>query len=101
MPSKKALDQLGLAGVFVAQRPDAQLVALAQAAGDRDDALQMRRQEIVALVGAPHRQQRGFGVGVVRRQVVEQARAGHVRHGLDVEGQRGFGHQAGKTPVEM
>ena len=50
---EEAADELGFGVAGFAQRPDAESVALAQRAGDRDDALQMQRQKIAAGRRAP------------------------------------------------
>ena len=77
--------------------------AIAQRAGDRDDALIVERHEVAARLRAPPLRIPGEH-GVVRerrRYVVGAAQPREIRDGLDVENEdRRHRRYAGKTPVE-
>jgi len=106
----EATDQLAFALVRAAERPAAERFVVAQRAGDRDHAMQVQGQEVVAGPGAPlaERELGDVAVGNARVDVVQQAQAGYVRHRLDVECEdrrhsgaaRAAGFQSGNTPVE-
>ncbi len=83
---EELLDQLGLLRRLVADRPAVQGVAGAQHTGDRDDALQVRRLELGALLRAAqgaHRVPDDLFVHGLDAQ--DAARALEVGDGFDVE----------------
>jgi len=91
---KEALDDLGLGGFRRRQRPDLETFVTAQGAGNGDDALQVVRQEITAVL-CPLTLKRIFGhLGITKagRQVVQAADAGHIGDGFDIKNEdRGHG----------
>ena len=104
-PVVEALDELAFAVGGRPERPYPQRVALAQDAGDGDDALQVQRQEVLPGRGAAPLEDDLRRVGVGHRGVEpeEGAAARDVGYRLDVEDERRRHSsvlQAGKTPVE-
>ncbi len=96
---EEALDQLGLVGVLVAQRPDAHGIARAEHHRDGDDALQVMGQEIAAGLGHAQLEHGLRDIGVGKSvEIVKPPAGSHVGDGLDVEDHH---VHAGNTPVEM
>ena len=107
MPSKKRRISSGSGSSAVPTEAMRSPVAVAQRAGDGDDALQVQRQEIAAGRRAAllQRPVEDVGVGQARRQSVDAAQPGDVGDGLDVEDEdRRHAPErrasAGKTPVD-
>ena len=85
---EEARDQLRFRGLQVAERPDPQLLAAAQHAGDRDHPMLLERQEIAAAFLAAQRVHGLRHLRIVQAlEAVEAPAELHVRHGLDVEHQ--------------
>jgi hypothetical protein len=84
---EKAPDEHGLAFFSAAQGPAPERILVAQCAGDRDHAVLMQREEVVAR-SCPPLPEREFGdvaVGDLRLDSVQQAQTGDVWHRLDIE----------------
>ena len=100
----EALDELPLAVGGRAERPHPQRLALAQHAGDRDDALEVERQEVLPgrRAAALEDDLRHVRIGDRGVEPEDGAAARDVGHRLDVEDDRGRHPRAyaGKTPVE-
>src|SRR5256885_11724424 len=97
---EKAPDEHGLAFFGAAQGPAAERFLVAQRAGDRDHAVLMQREKVVARSCAPLAE-REFGdvaVGDLRLDAVQQAQAGDVRHRLDIERENRRHSPAGRAP---
>jgi hypothetical protein len=86
------LNNLGFALLRLGQRPDANILARTQCAGDDGDALQMVWQKIVSALDPTLLKGhfRDLGVRQCRVEIMQTAQTRHVRNGFNIEDENGL-----------